>query len=81
MVAAATIGVAMLYSAADGSWDPWAARQIIRFSVGLVILVTIALVDLRFWWRYSYFIFWHSSSPPFSCRGSGFYRYGRPAVD
>lgn len=57
VVAAATIGVAMLYSAADGSWDPWAARQIIRFTVGLVILVTIALVDLRFWWRYAYLLF------------------------
>lgn len=57
VVAAATIGVAMLYSAADGSWDPWAARQITRFSVGLVILVTIALVDLRFWWRYAYLLF------------------------
>ena len=57
VVAAATIGVAMLYSAADGSWDPWAARQITRFTVGLVILVTIALVDLRFWWRYAYLLF------------------------
>ena len=57
MIAAAAIGVAMLYSAADGSWDPWARRQLIRFSIGLVILVTIALVDLRFWWRYSYFLF------------------------
>ena len=57
LVAAATIGVAMLYSAADGSWDPWAARQITRFTVGLVILVTTALVDLRFWWRYAYLLF------------------------
>ena len=57
VAAAATIGVAMLYSAADGSWDPWAARQITRFTVGLVILVTIALVDLRFWWRYAYLLF------------------------
>ena len=57
VVAAATIGVAMLYSAAGGSWDPWAARQITRFTVGLVILVTIALVDLRFWWRYAYLLF------------------------
>ena len=46
----------VLYSAADGSWDPWAARPTTRFSVGLVILVTIALVDLRFWWRYAYLL-------------------------
>ena len=69
VVAAATIGVAMLYSAANGSWDPWAARQITRFTVGLVILVTIALVDLRFWWRYAYSC--HSSSAPLAVEEAG----------
>ncbi len=53
----AAIGVAMLYSAANGSWDPWAARQIARYVVGLVILIAIALVDIQFWWRYSYIIY------------------------
>jgi len=57
VTATVAIGVAMLYSAANGSWNPWATRQIARYAVGLVILITIALVDIRFWWRYSYLLY------------------------
>ena len=31
----AAVGVAMLYSGANGSWDPWAARHMVRFLVAL----------------------------------------------
>ena len=57
VMATAAIGVAMLYSAANGSWNPWATRQIARYAVGLVILITVALVDIRLWWRYSYLLY------------------------
>ena len=57
VTATAAIGVAMLYSAANGSWNPWATRQIARYAVGFVILITVALVDIRFWWRYSYLLY------------------------
>ena len=57
ITATAAVGVAMLYSAANGSWNPWATRQIARYGVGLAILITIALVDIRFWWRYAYLIY------------------------
>ncbi|RPG02515.1 MAG: rod shape-determining protein RodA, partial [Rhodospirillaceae bacterium TMED63] len=57
VTATAAIGVAMLYSAANGSWNPWATRQIARYAVGLVILITVALVDIRLWWRYSYLLY------------------------
>ena len=57
VTATAAIGVAMLYSAANGSWNPWATRQIARYAVGLVILITVALVDIRFWWRYAYLLY------------------------
>ena len=50
----ASVGFAMLYSAANGSWTPWAMRQAIRFGVGLVITLGIALIDLRFLMRWSY---------------------------
>ncbi|MAI49750.1 MAG: rod shape-determining protein RodA [Rhodospirillaceae bacterium] len=53
----AAIGIAMLYSAANGSWDPWATRQIVRYGVGLFILFTVALVDIRFWRSYAYLIY------------------------
>ncbi|MBC8241886.1 MAG: rod shape-determining protein RodA, partial [Alphaproteobacteria bacterium] len=35
----AGVGVAMLYSAANGSIDPWASRQMIRFSAGLGLML------------------------------------------
>src|SRR6202011_4417460 len=39
---------AALYSAAGGSADPYASRQLIRFVVGLALMLCIALVDIRF---------------------------------
>jgi len=50
----AGVGFATLYSAADGSWQPWAGRQAIRFAVSLVLMLTVALVDLRLWMRAAY---------------------------
>ncbi|MFM2130281.1 MAG: hypothetical protein RL477_1827 [Pseudomonadota bacterium] len=51
------VGFVMLYSAANGSFQPWAVRQIARFAVGIFILVGVALIDLRFWLRYAYVIY------------------------
>jgi rod shape determining protein RodA len=48
------IGLGMLYSAANGSWDPWASRQATRFAVGLVLMLAVALTDIRMWMRYAY---------------------------
>ncbi len=53
----ALVGFAMLYSAAGGEMEPWAARQIIRFGFGLVIMFGVALVDIRFWLKSAYFIY------------------------
>ena len=50
-------GIAMLYSAANGSWEPWAVRQLARYGVGILVLFTVALVDIRFWFRNSYLIY------------------------
>ena len=50
----AGIGFAMLYSAAGGSFEPWATRQIARAAMGLVLMLMVALVDLRFWMRWAY---------------------------
>jgi len=57
VLAIATIGVAILYSAAGGQWNPWASRQVVRLGVGLVVMVAVALVDVRLWLRYAYLIF------------------------
>ena len=53
----ASIGFAMLYSAANGSWEPWASRHLIRFGVGLVLMLGVALTDVRIWFRYAYFLY------------------------
>ena len=51
------VGCAMLYSAAGGSFDPWASRQLIRFGMGAVLMLVIAVVDIRFWMRTAYAIY------------------------
>ena len=53
----ASVGFAMLYSAANGSIDPWMSRQLVRFAGGLIIMLTVAVVDIRFWMRQSYLIY------------------------
>jgi rod shape determining protein RodA len=50
----ACAGFAMLYSAAGGSFSPWAERQMIRFVVGVFILLVVACVDLRVWMELAY---------------------------
>ncbi|MDA0703023.1 MAG: rod shape-determining protein RodA [Proteobacteria bacterium] len=57
LCATAGVGFAMLYSAGNGSFDPWASRQIVRFGIGITMMLVIALVDLKFWFRYAYAIY------------------------
>ncbi|MEP0069587.1 rod shape-determining protein RodA [Pyruvatibacter sp.] len=54
ITAIAAVGFAMLYSAADGSFDPWASRQMIRFGMGMAILLVFALIDPRIWLQLAY---------------------------
>ena len=51
------VGLVMLYSAANGSMTPWASRQAIRFAAGIVMMIAIAVTDIRFWLRYAYFFY------------------------
>lgn len=53
----ATVGFAMLYSAADGNMWPWAERQIVRFGVALVVMVIVATINIRIWLRYAYVLY------------------------
>jgi len=50
----ASIGFAVLFSAAGGSLDPWAKKQMLRFAFGLLILFAMASTDLRIWMTLSY---------------------------
>ena len=43
----AGVGYVALYSAAGGSPEPYASRHVLRFAFGLVLMLCIALVDIR----------------------------------
>ena len=53
----AFIGVAGLYSAAGGSYTPWASRHLIRFIILLLLAIFISLIDIKIIYRYAYLIF------------------------
>jgi rod shape determining protein RodA len=48
LLALAGVGYTALYSAGGGSPEPFAARHAMRFAFGLVIMVGVAMVDIRF---------------------------------
>lgn len=50
----AGVGGAMLYSIAGGSWQPWAADHLIRFGVLLIIMLGLAMVHPKWWFRGAY---------------------------
>lgn len=51
------IGIAALYSAGGGNFDPWASRQLVRFAVGCIGMVIIALVDIKWWYKLTWPIY------------------------
>lgn len=53
----AAVGGVMLYSIAGGSWLPWAAPHLIRFVGCLVLMILLAVMDLRVWFALAYPIY------------------------
>ena len=51
------IGAAGLYSAADGSYQPWASRHLIRFYVFLLMAIVISIIDIKLIYKYCYLFF------------------------
>jgi rod shape determining protein RodA len=51
------IGYLVLYSAGGGSHTPWAARHGARLAVGTCIMLAVALVDVRIWFRTAFMIY------------------------
>ena len=51
------IGWGLLISAAGGDIHPWAFKQVIRFTVGILIMLLLALTDLRWWLHFSYIFY------------------------
>lgn len=53
----AGFGFLMLVSAANGNADPWASRQMVRFAVGLGVMLVVGLVDIRIWMKHAYALY------------------------
>ncbi len=54
------IGAAGLYSAADGSYQPWANKHLIRFYAFLLMAVLISMIDIKLIYKYTYLFFFLS---------------------
>jgi rod shape determining protein RodA len=54
---AAAIGIGVLYSAADGAMQPWAATQTIRFAIALAPMLGAALMGIQIWFRAAYWTY------------------------
>lgn len=50
----ACTGALLLYGAAGGSFEPWSANHLIRFSIFVVMMVVVATVDVRVWYHLAY---------------------------
>lgn len=53
-------GIVALYSADNGSWSPWAKKQLIYFISFMPVLFVIALININFWFKTSYFLYFCS---------------------
>ena len=51
------VGVGTLYSAAGGSFEPWAWRHGLRLIVGLFLMLAVAALDVRLLYNGAYFVF------------------------
>ena len=54
------MGIFMLYSASGGSMLPWASKQMYYFLFFLPVMFFITLIDINFWCKISYLIYFAS---------------------
>ncbi|MBR7620482.1 rod shape-determining protein RodA [Phenylobacterium sp. 20VBR1] len=47
-------GALMMFSIAGSSWEPWAGAHLLRFGILFVVMVVLAMVDLRVWFAIAY---------------------------
>ena len=57
VTACCCIGFAMLYSAAGGDLQPWAQRHLVRYFVGLLGILILALINVRFFFKSAYIFY------------------------
>jgi len=50
-------GALMLFSIAGSSWTPWAAAHVARFGICLLMMLALAMIDIRVWFALAYPIY------------------------
>ena len=57
LVVVSGTGALMLYSVGGGSWEPWAARHLIRFGMCLALMLALSMINIRYWLGMAYPIY------------------------
>ncbi|MDX2083134.1 MAG: rod shape-determining protein RodA [Rickettsiales bacterium] len=57
IIVLASIGFLMLYSAGGGNFKPWLIKQLGFFSLFFIIMIFIAITDIKIWFQLSYFFY------------------------
>ena len=47
-------GALMLFSIAGASWEPWADKHLLRFGLYFIMMIILAMIDLRVWFTLAY---------------------------
>jgi rod shape determining protein RodA len=47
-------GGLMLFSAGGSSWEPWAGNHVFRYTACLILLIGLAMIDIRVWFAVAY---------------------------
>ena len=50
------VGITLLYSAAGGSMDPWASKQLVRFIFAILLFFVVSIINIKFWLGISYYL-------------------------
>ena len=53
----AGFGILILYSAADGNMQPWGEKQLVRFLIALILMLSAAILGVYYWFRLAYWTY------------------------
>jgi rod shape determining protein RodA len=57
IIAITLVGIAMMYSASNGSFDPWAKKQTIHFAFSLTIMTVVFSINIKFYYNSAYLLY------------------------
>lgn len=57
IVSLVLIGIFLLFSAAQGSWEPWAAKQLFTCLLFIPLMIILSLMDIKFFYDSAYILY------------------------